>query len=180
MADKIPPIVSIIGKSGVGKTTFLTLLIAELKARHYRLAIIKHHSHAGVEIDRPGKDTWRHFQAGADNVIMATPDRMAMYRRLSRDLAPDELASLLPEPVDLVITEGYKKAGQPAIEVARAARSKELIGDPAQLIALVTDLSFPLALPHFALDDAAGVADFLERWFSLAPARAEAQLLAGR
>lgn len=173
MVKKNPPIISFIGQSGVGKTTFLIQLVVELKERRYHVAVIKHHSHAGIEIDLPGKDTWRHFQAGADHVIMAAPDRMAMYRRLPRELTPDELTSLLPDPVDLVLTEGYKRAGKPAIEVVRAAHSRELVGDPSQLIALVTDLRFPLDLPHFQLDDVARVADFLERRFNLLPAEAE-------
>jgi len=170
MTESCPPIVSIIGQSGVGKTTFLTKLVVELKARHHRVAVIKHHSQVGLEIDRPGKDTWRHFQAGADTVVMATPDRIAIFGRLPRDLTPDETTSLIPAPVDLVLTEGYKRAGKPAIEVVRAARSQHLVGEPGQLIALVTDLRFELDLPHFRLDDAAGVADFLERRFSLRPA----------
>jgi molybdopterin-guanine dinucleotide biosynthesis protein B len=170
MTESCPPIVSIIGQSGAGKTTFLTKLVAELKARHHRVAVLKHHSHPGVEIDRPGKDTWRHFQAGADAVVLATPDRIAIFGRLPRDLTPEEAASLIPTPVDLVLTEGYKRAGKPAIEVVRAAQGQKLIGEPGQLIALVTDLTFELDLPHFQLDDAAGVADFLERRFSLRPA----------
>lgn len=167
MGRENPPIVSVIGRSGAGKTTFLTQLIAELKSRRYRLAVIKHHNRKGVEIDQHGKDTWRHFQAGADAVIITAPDRMALYQHLSRDLTPDQAVDYLPHPVDLVITEGYKQAGKPAIEVVRAARSTELTGDPARLVALVTDLRFSLAVPHFSLDDAAGVADFLERRFHL-------------
>ena len=167
MEKELPPIVSIIGSSGAGKTTFLTRLIAELKARHHRVAVIKHHRHTEVEIDRPGKDTWRLFQAGADEVLIATPDRMAMYRRLPRDLTPEELIAMLPAPVDLVITEGFKQAGKPAIEVVRSAHGRELVGDLSRLIALVTDQRYPLTIPHFELDDAAGVADFLEHHFNL-------------
>jgi molybdopterin-guanine dinucleotide biosynthesis protein B len=90
-----------------------------------------------------------------------------LSQHLSRDLTPDEAVGYLPHPVDLVITEGYRRAGKPAIEVVRAARTTELTGDPARLVALVTDLRFSLAVPHFSLDDAAGVADFLERRFHL-------------
>ncbi len=170
MERNTPPIVSIIGRSGAGKTTFLARLISELKSRRYRVAVIKHHARAGAEIDRPGKDSWQHFRAGADAVMVATPDRMAVYHRLSRELTPDELVALLPGPVDLVLTEGYKGAGKPAIEVARAALGPELVGDPAQLIALVTDLDLALAVPRFALEDASGIADLLETRFSLGPA----------
>lgn len=173
MSKNSPPIVSIIGQSGAGKTTFLSKLVAELKTRDLRVAVIKHHSHAGIEIDRPGKDTWYHFQAGADSVVMATPDRIAIFGRLPRELMPDEIAGLLPACVDLVLTEGYKRAGKPAIEVVRASHSHMLVGEPHQLIALVTDLKFRLDLPQFQLDDTAGVADFLQQRFSLRPASEE-------
>ena len=74
---------------------------------------------------------------------------------------------MLPDPVDLVITEGFKQAGKPAIEVIRSAHNQELVGNPSLLIALVTDQHYPLAIPHFGLDDAVGVADFLENYFNL-------------
>ena len=79
------PILSIVGKSGSGKTTLLEKLIAELKRRGYRVATIKHHAHPGFEIDQPGKDTWRHAQAGSDHVVIAAPDKIASIRRLERD-----------------------------------------------------------------------------------------------
>ncbi len=191
MHKQHPPIVSVIGQSGSGKTTFLARLIAELKSRGYRVAVIKHHNHTGVEIDRPGKDTWHHFQAGADVVMMATPDKLATYRRLTRDLTPDELAHLLPGPVDIVLTEGYKTAGKPAIEVLRAGHSTELVGRAGQWIALVMDAPIPwlaagasrqapAELPRFLLADAQGVADLLERRFSLVPAGPDAAQSAGR
>jgi molybdopterin-guanine dinucleotide biosynthesis protein MobB len=159
----------------VGKTTFLTQLIAEFKARGYRVAVIKHHAGAGLEIDLPGKDSWHHFQAGADTVVIAAPDRMAIHFRPPRDLTLDELVDLLPTPVDLALTEGYKRGPTPAIEVARAACGQELVGDLTRLIALVTDMRLTPAVPHFALDDASGVADFLETRFTLVPATAGTQ-----
>ena len=177
MLENNPPIISIIGISGVGKTTFLTQLVAEMKSRHHSVAVIKHHRHLGVELDRPGKDTWRHFQAGADSVIISGPDRMAMYRRLPRDQTPAELTSILPDPVDLVLTEGFREAWNPAIEIVRAAHSKELTGDLSRLVALVTDLFFPVDLPHFQLDDVAGVADFLERRLGLIPEVGDSPLM---
>jgi molybdopterin-guanine dinucleotide biosynthesis adapter protein len=194
-----PPIISIIGRSGAGKTTFLTKLVTELRRRGYRVAVLKHHrpkhltdtgqntgdsggtgsSHSTTEssadssrvgFDIPGKDTWRHFQAGADTVIISGLDQMAMYHRLMHEPTPDELVRLLPGPVDIVLTEGYTSAGKPAIEILRTAQDRRPIATRARLIALVSDTGLTLDVPQFGLDDAKGVATFLERRFSLVPA----------
>ena len=108
------PIISVVGKSGVGKTTFLEKLIAELKRRGYRVAAIKHDVH-GFEIDRPGKDSWRLAQAGSDSVVIASPQRLALIKRLDGEMAPGEIAALLAE-VDIILTEGYKRGDAPKIE----------------------------------------------------------------
>ncbi len=105
------PIISIIGKSKSGKTTLLEKLIAEVKRRGYRVATIKHHSHPGLDIDRPGKDSWRHTRAGSDHVIVAPPDKLASYRLLERELTLDEVAANVKD-VDIILTEGYKRAGK--------------------------------------------------------------------
>ena len=73
------PLVTIIGKSGCGKTTLMEKLVVELKSRNYKLATIKHHSHRGFDIDKPGKDSWRFAQAGSDHVVIASPDKIASY-----------------------------------------------------------------------------------------------------
>jgi molybdopterin-guanine dinucleotide biosynthesis protein B len=186
---KTPPIISIIGRSGSGKTTFLTKLIAELKLRGYRVAVLKHHrrrpqppsgseskksaanlghrSESTSPFDTPGKDTWRHFRAGADTVIISSHDQMAMYHRLGAELTPDELASLLPSPVDIVLTEGFTSAGTPAIEIRRKGLASKPVTRKSALLALVSDTESTRDIPQFALDDAAGVAALLERLFSL-------------
>src|SRR3989304_4479684 len=85
------PLITIIGKSRAGKTTLMENLITELKRRGYRVGTIKHHSPPGFEIDQPGKDSWRHAQAGSDHVVIASPDRIASYRRLEHELALDDI-----------------------------------------------------------------------------------------
>lgn len=155
------PIISIVGKSNSGKTTLLEKLIPEMKRRGYRLATIKHHTHPGFEIDQPGKDTWRHAQAGSDHVIIAAPDKIASIRRLKHELNLDEIAAQVTD-VDLILTEGYKRAGKPAIEVVRLANGLELVSQPPQLIAIASDTRLDTTLPLFDLEDAAGIADFIE------------------
>ncbi|MBC7263499.1 MAG: molybdopterin-guanine dinucleotide biosynthesis protein B [Chloroflexi bacterium] len=157
------PVVSVVGKSGVGKTAFLEKLIAELKRRGYTVATVKHDRH-DFEIDHPGKDTWRHAMAGADVVAISSPQRMAMIRRVRAELSLDEVVGLLPD-VDIVLTEGYKQGDKPKIEVSRREKGRELLCEEGELFALVTDQPFSLNVPQFDLDDAAGVADLLEERF---------------
>ncbi len=155
------PLVCIVGRSNSGKTTVLEKLIGELKRRGYRLATIKHHSHPGIEIDRPGKDTWRHAQAGSDHVVIAAPDRVASIRRVDREPTLEEIAATIQD-VDVILAEGYKRTGQIRVEVVRAARSSEPLCTPSQLLALVTDVDIPYDVPQFGLDDATGLADRIE------------------
>ena len=159
-----PPILSIIGKSKSGKTTLIEKIIPILKQRGYHIGTVKHHSHPGFEIDQPGKDTWRHARAGSDHVVIAAPDKIASIRTLTKEMSLDEIVAGMQE-VDLIITEGFKWAGKPAVEVVRSPRSQEIIGDPGRLIAVATNIRLPLDLPQFDLDDGAGLTDFIEQRF---------------
>ncbi len=163
-ASALIPIVSIIGKSNSGKTTLLEKLIPELKRRGYRVATIKHHAHAGFEIDQPGKDTWRHAQAGSDVVVITSPDKLALIEQLQRELSLDEIAARI-DGVDLILTEGFKSAGKPAIEVLRAGRGLERVGDPGQLAAIASDAPLEAPVPVLDLNDAVSIADFIEQRF---------------
>jgi molybdopterin-guanine dinucleotide biosynthesis protein B len=158
------PILSIVGKSGSGKTTLLEKLIPELKRRGYRVATIKHHAHPGFEIDQPGKDTWRHAQAGSDCVILAAPDRLATIRSLDHELSLDEIAEGICD-VDLILTDGFKRGGKPALEVMRAEHGLELVCDPQQLAAVASDAPMKVNVPCFDLQDAHGIVDWIERRF---------------
>lgn len=158
------PIVCVVGRSDVGKITLLEKLIPALKRRGYRVATIKHHSHPGFDIDQPGKDTWRHAQAGSDHVIIAAPDKVASIRRVTREPTLDELAEALAE-VDLILTEGYKRSDKPKIEVIRAALSRTPICAPEELVALVTDVPLELAVPQFGLEEADRLAELLAAQF---------------
>lgn len=155
-----PPIVSVVGVSNVGKTTLMVKLVRELKRRGYRVATIKHDVH-GFQMDTPGKDSWKHAEAGSDCVVVASPNRLAMIRRLDRELTVDEIVATLPD-VDIVLTEGYKRGDKPKIEVSRAAKGATLLCSEDELIALATDQPHDVRVPQFDLDDAAGIVDLLE------------------
>jgi molybdopterin-guanine dinucleotide biosynthesis adapter protein len=162
------PILSIVGKSGSGKTTLLEKLIAELKRRHYRVATVKHHAHSSFEIDYPGKDTWRHAQAGSDIVIIAAPDKIASIRKLERELTLDEIVGKITG-VDIILTDGYKRARKPALEVVRAENGLELISNPEMLVAVASDAPLTVDVPQFSLDDACRIVDWVERKFLFPP-----------
>jgi molybdopterin-guanine dinucleotide biosynthesis protein B len=153
----------VVGKSGVGKTTVLERIIRELKQRGYQVGTVKHDTH-GFEVDRPGKDSWRHARAGSDSVAISAPRKMALVRRLDEEMPLDDVVSLMGD-VDIVITEGYKRGDKPKIEVARKERGPELLCQAEELIGIMTDHPVDMPVPQFALDDASGVVDLLERQY---------------
>jgi molybdopterin-guanine dinucleotide biosynthesis protein MobB len=163
------PVLCIVGRSGSGKTTMLEKLIPELKRRGYRVATIKHHFQPGFEIDQPGKDSWRHAQAGSDHVILVAPDKVASIRRVDQEPTLDEIAATI-QGVDIILAEGYKWAAKPKIEVVRAARSTEIVSPPEDLLAIVSDLALPVGdVPRFDLEDGPGLADLIESHFLSGP-----------
>nr|HOP39541.1 molybdopterin-guanine dinucleotide biosynthesis protein B [Geobacteraceae bacterium] len=159
------PLVVLAGTSGTGKTTFLEKLIRELKKRKLRVGTVKHDVH-GFEFDRPGKDTWRHSRAGADAVAISSPTKVAMVRTVDEELLLDQVAALLGA-VDIILVEGYKRSNKPKIEIQRMALTNEIISDPEELIAVVSDGNWNIGVPCFGLDDAAGVASLLVEKYGL-------------
>jgi molybdopterin-guanine dinucleotide biosynthesis protein B len=159
--DKMPPIVSIAGRSKIGKTTFLVKLVAELTRRGYRIGVVKHSVHP-FAFAEPGRDSWQHTRAGARAVAFATANELAVTRQLDQELSIDEIARALGD-VDLVLTEGYKRAHKPKIEISRHERGTDLVCRKEEIIAVVSDHPIDLDVPRYDLDDAAGVATFLEK-----------------
>jgi len=157
------PIVSVVGKSNVGKTTLLEKILRELKARNYKVATVKHDVH-GFSIDIPGKDTWRHAQAGADVVIISSPQKVAMITKVERELDLDQVCARV-SGVDIIITEGYKRSNKPKIEVFRKGVYAELLCSPEELIAIASDVEFSLGVPCYGLNDASGLVDRLEELY---------------
>ncbi len=157
----MPQIISIVGKSESGKTTLIEKLIAELKSRGYRIGTIKHAS-KGFDIDKKGKDSWRHKEAGADTVVVASSGKIAMVKNESHETL-DDLEKYFPD-MNLVITEGFKKENKPKIEIFRVEKHKNpLCPGDSNLIAFVTNTKQNLNVPIFGLEEIRELADFIEK-----------------
>lgn len=150
------------GYSGSGKTTLLEKLIPYFTARGLRIALIKH-AHHDFDIDQPGKDSFRHRQAGASEVLISSGQRWALMHELRGAPEPDLHAHVRRlSPCDLVLVEGYKREPIPKLEVHRAANDKPwLFPDDAHIVALATDAVADSPLPRFGLDATAQIGDFI-------------------
>ncbi len=159
------PIVSIVGKSESGKTTLIEKIVPELTRQGYRVATIKHDIH-GFEVDQEGKDSWRHRKAGAEAVIISSPEKIALIKTVERDLNLEELRGRFIDDVDIIISEGFKNDSQPKIEVFRKETHRELLcSEQDDLVAVVSNQKFDLPVPCLDLDDGKGVADLIVEKF---------------
>jgi molybdopterin-guanine dinucleotide biosynthesis protein B len=159
------PIICIVGASNSGKTTFLEKLIPELRGRGYRIGTVKHDAH-GFEMDREGKDTWRHRRAGASTIAISSPVQVATIRQTDSELTLDELAGRFFWTEDLLITEGYKRSRFPKIEIFRTAIEAAPICSPSDnLMAVVTDDPVAVEVPTFGFAEVARLADLIEDRF---------------
>lgn len=160
--------VSFVAKSGTGKTTLLEKVIACLKERGYRVGVVKHDAHR-FDIDHPGKDSYRLTAAGADTMLISSPEKLAMVKKHSASPSIEVLLATYFTDVDIVLTEGFKKSSMPKIELHRKERSTTLLcrgdeHDPT-LVAVASDESLELDVPVLDLNDAVQVADFIEKSF---------------
>ena len=155
------PVVSFVGMPDSGKTTLLEKLIPELNRRGYRVGTIKHHVHR-FEMDKPGKDTFRHKQAGARVVALSSPTGLGVISDTDGDSDVDFLAARYFSDVDLVLAEGYKRLDYPKVEVYRSTlHPAPLPNRDSSWVAMVSDVPTTDGLPCFALDDCEGLASFL-------------------
>lgn len=159
----MPPVISIVGRSKVGKTTYIEKLIAELRARGYRVATIKHAPH-GIDFNDRGRDTWRHLNAGSEITAGSSPERVVLVKPVKQDLPLEEVARLLGEDCDIILAEGFKQGSAPKIEVHRRE-----VGPPLSAvrkrIAIATDEPLEINTRQFTLSEVKGIADFLEAGF---------------
>jgi len=156
-------VLGIAGWSGSGKTTLVTRLLPVLIARGISVSTVKH-AHHQFDVDQQGKDSFRHREAGAREVLVSSARRWALMAEL-RDHAEPSLSQLLAKlgPVDLVLVEGFKQEGHDKIEVCRAAADKPpLYPGNASVVAVASDRALPDAgRPVLALDDLEAIADFI-------------------
>ena len=156
------PIIAIVGKSKSGKTSLLECLIAELKRRGYKVAVIKHSS-GDSEFDTANKDTWRFSQAGSEVSAISSAHSLAIFKQVSHDLSPQELTHLIPSDSDLILTEGFKQSSCLKIEVHRQEQGRDLVSPPHQLLAVVTDEPLEVDVPQFSAGEVHKVADLVEK-----------------
>ncbi len=166
------PVLGFAGYSGSGKTTLIEQVIGLLVSWGLKVSLIKH-AHHNFDIDVPGKDSWRHRQAGASEVMVASDQRWALMHEHRGEQEPslDTLIEYL-SPCDLVLVEGFKKAPIPKLEVWRSNQgTPRLSADDPWIIALVTDEHQPGLLPCLDINNAEVVAQFIVRRFDLAVSR---------
>jgi molybdopterin-guanine dinucleotide biosynthesis protein B len=156
------PVIAIVGKSGSGKTVIMEKLIAEFKARGYRVGAIKH-AHQTVELDAPGKDSWRYSQAGSDAAVVSSPARITIFKSLDRELSLEETALLLGDGYDLILAEGFKKSRVPKIEVCATGNGAEMVCGEVELAAVISDESLQLKIPRFGREQVKELAGFIEK-----------------
>ncbi|MBN2759839.1 MAG: molybdopterin-guanine dinucleotide biosynthesis protein B [Rhodobacteraceae bacterium] len=150
------------GWKNTGKTTLTERLVAHLTGEGLRLSTVKH-AHHDTDIDHPGRDSFRHRQAGAGQVLVVSPARWALMTEL-RDAPEPPLADMLArlDPCDLVLIEGYKSAPHPKVETYRAAAGRGLLAERNPTIrAIAADCALDSALPRFDLDDVPSIAAFI-------------------
>ena len=147
-------VIGLAGWSGAGKTTLLTRVIPQLQKQGLRVSVIKHAHHA-FDVDVPGKDSWRHREAGAAEVLVSSSQRWALMHELrgaSEPRVPELLAKM--SPVDLVVVEGFKREPHRKIEVHRAANGKPLLfPDDPGIVGIATDAAVETTLPTAHLDE---------------------------
>ena len=159
-----PKIITIVGKSNSGKTTLLEKLIALLTDRGYKIGSVKH-AHDGFEMDKQGKDSWRHRKAGAKATLVITQNQVAIVKDDKAGFI-EKMSSYLWD-MDIILAEGFKKQNLPKIEVFRteSVHKKPLCMEDKNLIAFITNSDYKPDVPLFGLEDISQIADFIESDF---------------
>ena len=157
-------IYGVTGWKNAGKTGLMERLVTEFTARGFTVSTIKHAHHA-VDVDQPGTDSYRHRQAGAQEVVLASSGRIAIMQELrgAPEPALDDLLARL-SPADLVLVEGYKREAHPKVEAYREAAGNPLIArENATIRAVASDVPLDLDRPVLDLDDTGAIADFIQQ-----------------
>ncbi|MGL5820066.1 MAG: molybdopterin-guanine dinucleotide biosynthesis protein B [Sarcina sp.] len=150
--------------SNSGKTTLIEGIIKELKKDNCIISTIKHDVH-GIDVDKKGKDTYRHREAGADNIIISSKKRFVIMEELQEEFTLEQVLTNCPDS-DYIIIEGYKHSIYPKIEIFRKNISKEIITPQNKLIAIATDdMNLNIDVPLLNLNDYKEVVNFIKKFF---------------
>ncbi|MCU6761723.1 Molybdopterin-guanine dinucleotide biosynthesis protein B [uncultured Roseburia sp.] len=162
------PALSFTAKSGTGKTTYLEKLIPLLKKQGLKIAVLKHDAH-GFQMDKPGKDSYRLTQAGADHMILTSRDQTAAI--FTHPAENPDLKFLMSKikQVDFILTEGYKLENMPKIELLRKGYNETLTSNPENLLGVVCDFPFETDLPVFPLNEPGKIVPFLMQYIKEKP-----------
>ncbi len=155
-------IYGVVGWKNAGKTGLMERLVTEITGRGFSVSTVKH-AHHSFDVDHPGKDSYRHRAAGAQEVLLASANRIALMQEL-RDADEPKLEALLARllPVDLVLVEGYKRDTHAKIEAHRIETGNALIApDDPTIRAVASNTELSLDRPVFDLDNTAAIADFI-------------------
>lgn len=162
----MPPLICIVGKSKSGKTLLLEKLIPELIGRGYRVATLKHSSH-DFDMDREGKDTHRLSQAGSQTVAVVSPQRMAVLYRHTDTMDLEQVPRFIVDSHDLLLVEGFSGQKATKIEVHRPEMGDDLLCNPSEVWAVVSDAPLDVSVPRFSWDGIPALADMIARTFPL-------------
>ena len=174
------PLVSVVGTSDSGKTFLVEKLVSGLTAKGYRIATVKHDVH-GFDIDREGKDSWRHKQAGASTVVLSSPDKIAVIKDLTEEQTLEEIRRSWVRDADLILTEGYKRSHYPKIEASLFKNAGELLctNKEDKLIAVVSNEPFSLDVPVFRDSEIEQLVDWLEERYLKNPVPSPVEISLG-
>jgi len=159
------PLLGFCAWSGTGKTTLLKQLLPLLRQQGLAIGVVKH-AHHSFDIDHPGKDSYELRTAGAEQVLVASRNRVALVREIPKERNEPSLQEVLhcldPAALDLVLVEGYKQAPLPKIELHRSTLGKPLLyPHDDHIVAVATDTPLATALPQLDIDRPAKIATFL-------------------
>ena len=156
------PIISIVGKQNVGKTTLIGLIIKQLRKKGYKVGTIKYNI-PYFKIDYKGKDTHRHYQAGADVVSISSPEKLAIIKRINKKRPPiDDIVRYNYQDVDIVIVEGYKSRRYPYIEIHKNKKKQSQTKEYKNHIKITGNNNINSSVPVFQRADINNALNFIE------------------
>lgn len=155
------PVIGFVGYSNSGKTLVVANMIRILSSRGYRVASLKHASH-GYDIDTPGKDSWQHYESGAEKVVVVGPSSFTIHQRCSTPPILNDILNVVND-VDIILLEGFKTEPVPKVVIVRDGAQTERIEINSEALAVVSDsdIDFNLNIPLFAFDQLDLLADYL-------------------